>query len=1104
MALDRKRILHHLTSFNLHALFIDELGWDHCQEVTSTFTIDQQCYSMQPVAQKRGMVAYACAPDPSGNVLAKHTRERIEREVYKLVHEHIIIYPDAQHNHHIWQWVKRDRGQAKVREFPFYKDCPNELLLSRLQTIVFDLSEETELNIAKVAYRAKQAFDVDRVTQRFYEHFQKEHASFLRFIAGITTLIDRQWYASLMLNRLMFVYFIQKKGFLDNNVNYLPEKLKQMQARIGQDKFLSFYRHFLLRLFHEGFNRPKEERASELEQLLGDVPFLNGGLFQVHELERNYAAIAIPDEAFERIFTFFDSYQWQINEQPLHGAHASTMHADEINPDVIGYIFEKYINQKQMGAYYTKRDISEYISKHAIIPYLFHAVQAQCPLPFKADGPVWRLLASNPDRYILQTVRLETYLPTESEQEYLTRGRRYAWLKDTLSSGEISSIDDFITLNLDSMRFLHDVILQCEEPALLRTFYEQLEAMTILDPTCGSGAFLFAALNILEPLYAACIERMRVMVQEPGPGTGHVGARSGVDGMRGPCACPAPDGICTCQQDIQFFRDILQRVDQHVNHTYFILKAIALNNLYGVDIMKEAVEICKLRLFLKLAAQLKSVQEIEPLPDIDFNIRPGNTLVGFAHIAEVRKAVEGGRQKKIDFTRVMAKIEQRAKAIDQEFSTHRQQQTQQSERGDDFEERKSARKTAMRELASEIDGYLASQYGIDRLHIQDEDAYQQAFAQWRASHLPFHWFIEFYGIMERGGFDVIIGNPPYVEYSKVRQEYKVHGYETESCGNLYAAVIERSLALSQPEKGYLGLIVPLSICGGERFEQLRATIRQHTGNIWLANFEIFPSRLFDGAFQRLSIMVAQHGRTSACRAHVTKIQRWYAAERLHLIDLITYTTITATLRPSVFPKLASPLQENIVRKMLERAGGAKLAKVLSSRRTEHFVYYQEATNYWMKAVCRVPFYQKNGVVMEPQHGRFLYFNDEHTARTVMAVMNSSLFYVWFATYSDGFHLSHALVKDFPIDNGLFMLQELPLLSLRLEADIQAHATHSTRNTKPGKDADQQGHQIELEEYHMSYSKPIIDEIDAILAQHYGFTSEELAFIMNYDGKYRMG
>ena len=76
---------------------------------------------------------------------------------------------------------------------------------------------------------------------------------------------------------------------------------------------------------------------------------------------------------------------------------------------------------------------------------------------------------------------------------------------------------------------------------------------------------------------------------------------------------------------------------RHPNRRYFILKSIIINNLYGVDIMEEAVEICKLRLFLKLVAQVDDVDQLEPLPDIDFNIRPGNTLVGFATLDDVRR-----------------------------------------------------------------------------------------------------------------------------------------------------------------------------------------------------------------------------------------------------------------------------------------------------------------------------------------------------------------------------------------------------------------------------------------------------------------------------------
>jgi hypothetical protein len=91
-----------------------------------------------------------------------------------------------------------------------------------------------------------------------------------------------------------------------------------------------------------------------------------------------------------------------------------------------------------------------------------------------------------------------------------------------------------------------------------------------------------------------------------------------------------------------FRRPVLNAVDEHPNRRFFILKSIVVNNLYGVDIMEEAVEICKLRLFLKLVAQVDKVKQLEPLPDIDFNIRAGNTLVGYVSVEEIRRAAESG------------------------------------------------------------------------------------------------------------------------------------------------------------------------------------------------------------------------------------------------------------------------------------------------------------------------------------------------------------------------------------------------------------------------------------------------------------------------------
>ena len=154
---------------------------------------------------------------------------------------------------------------------------------------------------------------------------------------------------------------------------------------------------FLLRLFHEGLGQPEAQRAPDLAALLGRVPFLNGGLFDQHELERENPDIVIPDAAFEGVFEFFDAYSWHLDERPGKADN-------EINPDVLGYIFEKYVNQKQMGAYYTKEDITGYISRNTVIPFLFDAARKECPVAFGPDGGVWRLLQEDPDRYIYPAV----------------------------------------------------------------------------------------------------------------------------------------------------------------------------------------------------------------------------------------------------------------------------------------------------------------------------------------------------------------------------------------------------------------------------------------------------------------------------------------------------------------------------------------------------------------------------------------------------------------------------------------------------------------------------------------------------------------------------
>ena len=348
--LDAAAIRDTLARFDFSRLFTQELGWDYPAPNVTRVTIDGSEYELIPAAQKRGFQALLC-PTPTGHddltsPAANQLRRKIERQVTKIAHEHLIIFMDAQCTRQVWQWVRKERGQpTRCREVRYTVGQSGEYLIQKLQYLAYGLDQEEDLTLPDVTGGARRAFDIERVTKKFYDRFKDEHAVFLKFLDGIPDKEMERWYVSVMLNRLMFIYFIQRKSFLNNDQDYLKNKLAYCRQSLGKDKY---YRDFLCPLFFEGFAKKKEERPAKANQLLGEVPYLNGGIFMPHQIEQLHGkTIAIPDKAFDKLFEFFDAYNWHLDERPLRADN-------EINPDVLGYIFEKYINQKQMGAYYTK------------------------------------------------------------------------------------------------------------------------------------------------------------------------------------------------------------------------------------------------------------------------------------------------------------------------------------------------------------------------------------------------------------------------------------------------------------------------------------------------------------------------------------------------------------------------------------------------------------------------------------------------------------------------------------------------------------------------------------------------------------------------------
>lgn len=1001
--LDRNKVKGYLDRFDLQSLFINELGWDHGGNNWGE-NIGDNFYFLEAIANKRGMVTYQFTADTVSDFPDFSTRQKIERKLSKSCREHIIVFATEDKDRHYWQWVKREPNQPdRTRTHHYSRNTQGEALIQKLENLAFTLDEEEDISIVDVTSRVRAAFDVENVTKKFYERFKREHTTFLKFIKGIENLEHKEWYASLMLNRMMFIYFIQKRGFLDSDKNYLSNRLNRMKVEHGKDSFHTFYRLFLLRLFHEGLSQPVIDRSPEITNLLGRIPYLNGGLFEVHDLERENKDIQIPDSAFEKIFKFFEAYDWHLDNRPLRNEN-------EINPDVIGYIFEKYINQKQMGAYYTQEDITGFICNNTILPFLLDKVEIQ-------SSEISRILSEDPDRYIHPPLRhgisydifkkrhfdekiqlpeeiaaglkdiskrkgwnnyapKKYALPSETWRMYLARKKQYEEIYTEIVKGEILSTNDLITFNLDIEQYIQDLIRSSENPEFIYNLWINLRNLTILDPTCGSGAFLFAALNILEPIYNNCLTSIRGFLDDQENGFNKFSSEI----------------ICE-------FQKIIDEVEDHSSESYFILKSIVINNLYGVDIMQEAVEICKLRLFLKLVAQLDNFEQIEPLPDIDFNIRSGNSLVGFTSITEVKVTLSRDLVSQLSIPEIINQAKMAEKAY-QEFSLL---QTKKNLDSKFIAGKKRNLKELLEGLRFKLDRYLAiNDYGID----SNKD---NEFSTWQVDYKPFHWFVEFFGIMQSGGFDLIIGNPPYINRKKVAYELLVP--EDENFSDIYGNILIKTLSLIC-RNGRCGMIVPLSLAFSKNFQKLRNKLIGWGSN-WFSSYDNL-SPLFKGVDQRCTIWI---GNKSKPEVFVAPMFRWHSSYRQFLFSNLIHTQITnfkLDLITFGLPKLNGVHQNNLIHALM--APKINQCRTLLSQRFcegSEFGFSQTTRNYISVFLEDPPSLNQGSYskIKTSQIGRIELVCNKAVYAALASTAGELYFWYWLVR-GDGFHVTKGILVDY--------------------------------------------------------------------------------------------
>lgn len=697
-----------LEQFQFMHLFIEQLGWNNPPSPKPIpLVVEDKTYTAKPLAEiggHGGIIALQVF-SPDGELPDRKTRLKIHQEAVAVRREHLLIFTDGpahgEANESIWSWVKEGNGKKQQLRSHHYARWQDPTLhlgkISGLFVAMSDLDAEGHLPLVEATHRLSQSLDIEQVTKKFYTEFQTEHDQLMAALEpSIANEKDRRWYTSVLLNRIMFIYFVQKQHFVDKgNLHYLRQKLQDTPADS------QYYRDFLLPLFFEGFALPAEKRSPQSQVKLGDIPYLNGGLFLQHPMEIKYAGqINLPNEAFAALYQLLDSYTWHLDDRP-------GQNPQEINPDVLGYIFEKYINQKAFGAYYTRPEITLYLCEQTI------------------------------QRLVLEKMR------EIDENNFGLPPLSYDTLPELLNK-------------IDAKRNL----------ILLRDI---LPKLSLLDPACGSGAFLVAAMKTLTDIYQHALGRAT---------TRH-------------------------QSDPTLQQFLGKELEGHANHNYYIKKKIITHNLFGVDIMDEAVEIARLRLFLDLVSTVKEASHLEPLPNIDFNILPGNSLIGLLRVDEAAfnqhmPPGEGDLEQKGFWP--FATIRQSSMFTMLNTASYRQMVNKKNELvrayrfADTLARKAQDGELNLIELRQAIEGHRAeAQKTLNAILLDEFGAlgikYEQA--TWdkaknklgkpqkrpltladMAALQPFHWGYEFDEVMnERGGFDAVITNPPWEALKPQAKEF---------------------------------------------------------------------------------------------------------------------------------------------------------------------------------------------------------------------------------------------------------------------------------------------------------------------------------------------
>jgi hypothetical protein len=699
------------------------------------------------------------------------------------------------------------------------------------------------------------AFSVEKLNKDFFKSYKEHYEKFWRYLAAQpdyrNLLIDGTDKASLvsdekqsdnriekpirdfakkLLGRIVFLYFLQKKGWMGCQYTPLLEGEGQggeVKWGDGDPNFIKnlfqdfahkphFYSQILTQLFFETLNTKRENNIWEIPPLgvRGLVPYLNGGLFDNDQPQTNH--FDFPESYFADLFEFFDQYNFTIDENDPDDANVG------IDPEMLGHIFENLLEEnKDKGTFYTPKAIVQYMCQESLIQYLS---------PLTPEG-----------------------------------GTDFEAIRNFVRYSDRGDAKGFIAKNA-------------------RRIEQLLDNVKICDPAIGSGAFPMGMLNEIFK------------------------AKMTLDWTLDPA---------------EVKRHIIQ------------------NSIYGVDIDRGAVDIARLRFWLALVVDEDTPS---PLPNLDYKIMQGNSLL---------ESFEGIDLSKIHQQQVQVFEPQRdlfGNFTQPQMTIFQNQQAEDIQKliKEYFDVEKAERKQALRKQINQavhghiefnielreksLDRRIAEAGKPENLTPKARKAYEKLWAerqqlsqsrqrlhelQDRTERPYFLWHLFFKDVFEQGGFDIVIGNPPYIQLQNeggyLSKLFEGEKFETfERTGDIYALFYEQGFKCLKSQ-GVLCYITSNKWMRAGYGESLRKFFAEKTNPITLIDFA--GQKIFDNATVDTNILIAQksanQGKTKAC---LVKSQ-WPDSLHTH----ITHHQADCRFQTSDSWVILSPIEQRI-REKIERIG----------------------------------------------------------------------------------------------------------------------------------------------------------------------------------------